>query len=48
MVDGYNIIFAWEDLKELAKENIEAARGKLMDVLCNYQGYRKMNADPCI
>ena len=40
--DGYNIIFAWEDLKELAKENIEAARGKLMDVLCNYQGYRKM------
>ena len=42
MVDGYNIIFAWEDLKELAKENIEAARGKLMDVLCNYQGYRKM------
>ena len=42
LVDGYNIIFAWEDLKELAKENIEAARGKLMDVLCNYQGYRKM------
>lgn len=42
LVDGYNIIFAWEELKELAKDNIQAARGKLMDILCNYQGYRKM------
>ena len=41
LVDGYNIIFAWDDLKELSKVNIEGARGKLMDVLCNYQGYRK-------
>lgn len=41
LVDGYNIIFAWEDLKELAQLNIEAARNKLMDILCNYQGYRK-------
>ena len=41
LVDGYNIIFAWEDLKELAKENIAGARGKLMDILCNYQGYKK-------
>ena len=41
MVDGYNIIFAWDDLKELAKDNIEAARNKLMDVLCNYQGFKK-------
>lgn len=41
LVDGYNIIFAWEDLKELSKMNIEGARGKLMDVLCNYQGYKK-------
>ena len=40
LVDGYNVIFAWEDLKELAKENIEAARNKLMDVLCNYQGFK--------
>ena len=40
LVDGYNVIFAWEDLKELAKVNIEGARHKLMDVLCNYQGYR--------
>ena len=42
LVDGYNIIFAWDDLKELAEENIEAARNKLMDVLCDYQGYRRM------
>ena len=41
LVDGYNVIFAWEDLKELAKENIEAARNKLMDIMCNYQGYKK-------
>ncbi len=41
LVDGYNIIFAWEELKELAKENLEAARGKLADILCNYQGYKK-------
>ena len=41
MVDGYNIIFAWEDLKELSEINIEAARMKLMDILSNYQGYRK-------
>ena len=43
LVDGYNIIFAWEDLKELAKVSLEGARGKLMDILCNYQGYRNMN-----
>ncbi len=41
LVDGYNIIFAWEDLRELAKVNIDSARDKLMDILCNYQGYRK-------
>ena len=41
LVDGYNIIFAWEDLKELAEANIAGARGKLMDILCNFQGYRK-------
>ena len=41
LVDGYNIIFAWDDLKELSQVNIEGARGKLMDVLCNFQGYRK-------
>ncbi len=41
LVDGYNIIFAWEELKELAEASIDGARTKLMDILCNYQGYRK-------
>ncbi|MBE5884083.1 MAG: GTP-binding protein [Lachnospiraceae bacterium] len=39
LVDGYNIIFAWEELRELARINIDSARDKLMDILCNYQGY---------
>ena len=39
LVDGYNIIFAWEELKALAADNLDAARLKLMDMLCNYQGY---------
>ncbi len=38
LVDGYNIIFAWEDLKALSEINLESARGKLMDILCNLQG----------
>lgn len=41
LVDGYNIIFAWDELRELSETNIEGARGKLADILCNYQGYRK-------
>ena len=41
LVDGYNIIFAWEELKELAKASIDGARSKLMDILCNYQGFCK-------
>ncbi|MBO5291782.1 MAG: TetM/TetW/TetO/TetS family tetracycline resistance ribosomal protection protein [Lachnospiraceae bacterium] len=41
LVDGYNIIFSWEELRELSKVNIESARTKLMDILCNYQGYKK-------
>lgn len=41
LVDGYNIIFAWEELKNLANASIEAARNKLMDILSNYQGYKK-------
>lgn len=41
LVDGYNIIFAWEELKELSKINIQAARDKLMDILSNYQGFKK-------
>ena len=42
LAGGYNIIFAWDDLNELARYNIESARGKLMDILSNYQGYKKM------
>ena len=38
LVDGYNIIFAWEELKSLAEANIDGARGRLQDILCNYQG----------
>ena len=41
LVDGYNIIFSWDELKDLAEVNIESARNKLMDILCNYQGYKK-------
>ena len=41
LVDGYNIIYAWDDLKGLADINIDAARDKLADILCDYQGYRK-------
>ena len=43
LVDGYNIIFAWDELNALAKDSLEAARHKLMDILCNYQGYQKCN-----
>lgn len=39
LVDGYNIIFSWKELKELAAHGIDSARGRLMDILCNYQGY---------
>ena len=42
LVDGYNIIFAWEELADLARTNIESARNKLMDILCDYQGFRQM------
>ena len=41
LVDGYNIIFSWEELKELSERDIAAARGKLADILSNYQGFRK-------
>ncbi|MGN0466747.1 MAG: NYN domain-containing protein [Lachnospiraceae bacterium] len=42
LVDGYNIIFAWEDLSDLARVDLAAARGKLMDILSNYQGWKQM------
>ncbi|MBP5432764.1 TetM/TetW/TetO/TetS family tetracycline resistance ribosomal protection protein [Ruminococcus sp.] len=39
LVDGYNIIFSWEDLKKIAEDNLDAARGELINRMCNYQGY---------
>ncbi len=41
LVDGYNVIFSWEKLRKLSEENIDGARGALINILCNYQGYRK-------
>ena len=41
LVDGYNVIFAWQELRELAEKNIDGARGKLQDILCNYQAIRQ-------
>jgi small GTP-binding protein len=43
LVDGYNIIFAWDELSRLAQQDLEAARQQLMDRLCSYQGYKKCN-----
>lgn len=43
LVDGYNIIFAWKELSELAKVSIDGARGRLLDIMCNYQGMKKCN-----
>ena len=44
LVDGYNIIFAWDELKELAKDNLNMARDRLrVDILCNYQGFKQCN-----
>ena len=41
LVDGYNVIFAWDDLHRIAESNLDAARRKLMDILCNYAGYKR-------
>ena len=41
LVDGYNLIFAWEELSTLAKQSLDSARTRLADILCNYQGYKK-------
>ncbi len=40
MVDGYNVIFAWEELKELSRINIDSARDALIDILSNYRGFK--------
>ena len=41
LVDGYNILYAWEDMRELMQVTLDGARHRLMDIFCNYQGYRK-------
>ena len=41
LVDGYNLLFAWDDLRDVARENLDAGRKLLLDLLSNYQGYRK-------
>ena len=41
LVDGYNVIFSWDELKKAAQTNLDAARNMLINILCNYQGYRK-------
>jgi len=41
IVDGYNVIFAWDELKEIAKDNLGAARDRLLDILCNYSAFTK-------
>ena len=43
LVDGYNIIFAWDDLKKIAEENLDAAREMLVNRLCNYRGFTQCN-----
>ena len=42
LVDGYNIVHSWDELKELASDNLDAARARLIDLLASYQGYKKM------
>lgn len=41
LVDGYNVIFSWDKLKALTQDNIDGARNTLINILCNYQGYKK-------
>lgn len=43
LVDGYNIIFAWDELRKLANDSLDLARAKLIDIMCNYQAYKKCN-----
>ena len=39
-MDGYNVIFAWDELSDLAKVSLDGARGRLMDILCDYQAMK--------
>lgn len=40
LVDGYNLINAWDELRDLASLSLESARLKLLDIMCNYQGFK--------
>lgn len=48
IVDGYNILFAWEELAHLAREDLEMARNRLMDILSNYCGYKTGRSFWCL
>lgn len=39
LVDGYNIIFSWDELKKIAEDNLDSARSELINMMCNYQGF---------
>ena len=43
LIDGYNVLYAWDELKNLAKDNLEHARKSLIDTVCNYQGFKQTN-----
>lgn len=43
LVDGYNIIFSWEELAALARDNLDVARSRLINLMCNYQGFKRCN-----
>ncbi len=43
LVDGYNIIFGWEELNALAKDSLDAARSRLINIMCNYRGFKRCN-----
>lgn len=43
LIDGYNIVFAWDELKKMAADNLDLARNRLIDIVCNYQGYKQIN-----
>lgn len=43
LVDGYNIIFSWDELAKIAKDNLDLARSQLINIMCNYQGFKSCN-----
>ncbi len=45
LVDGYNIIYAWDELKDIAKDNLDAARSRLLDIMSSYQGFKKYHLE---